>query len=257
MVLAVRRRLSAGRPPRSQPFRSIRSPPRPLRQNRTRAPAPAQEHIRRRRPRHARRRRSHGPPRARGVAATPDHSHTPAPRSPVPAVHPHPNRPGSSAGGGRGLRWVQCRASAAGALIDLTLTKTRGQALGLHSSGMPAMQGVGAVLAGAIAEYLQVGAAMSVMAPSPSWSRSRSRLHYDAAPPAPRAEQSRHDLMVLVAWSSGTLWHRRGRVGRDRAAEREGRATAMPVRRETATQRTGRRPRTRSGRSRRSAPTPP
>lgn len=63
-------------------------------------------------------------------------------------------------------------------LIDLTLTKARGQALGLHSSGMPAMQGVGAVLAGAIAEYLQVGAAMSVMAPSPSWSRSRSRLHY-------------------------------------------------------------------------------
>jgi hypothetical protein len=49
-------------------------------------------------------------------------------------------------------------------LLSLTPPDTRGQALGLHTSGMLAMQGVAALLAGAVAEQLQVGDAMAVMA---------------------------------------------------------------------------------------------
>ncbi|MFY1686893.1 MFS transporter [Plantactinospora sp. WMMB782] len=49
-------------------------------------------------------------------------------------------------------------------LVDLTPPQMRGQALGLHSSGMLTMQAVAATLAGTIAQYLPVGAAMAVMA---------------------------------------------------------------------------------------------
>jgi predicted MFS family arabinose efflux permease len=49
-------------------------------------------------------------------------------------------------------------------LMALTPAALHGQALGLHSSGMLAMQGVGAALAGAVAERLSPAAAMTVMA---------------------------------------------------------------------------------------------
>ncbi|GAA3746763.1 MFS transporter [Plantactinospora mayteni] len=49
-------------------------------------------------------------------------------------------------------------------LVDLTPEQIRGQALGLHSSGMLTMQAVAATLAGTVAQYLPVGAAMTVMA---------------------------------------------------------------------------------------------
>ncbi|MFE0148492.1 MFS transporter [Nonomuraea sp. NPDC059007] len=49
-------------------------------------------------------------------------------------------------------------------LIALTPAEIRGQALGLHSSGTMTMQGVGAALAGAIAQYTSPAVAMSVMA---------------------------------------------------------------------------------------------
>ncbi|WP_030911714.1 MFS transporter, partial [Streptosporangium amethystogenes] len=49
-------------------------------------------------------------------------------------------------------------------LVALTPADVRGQALGLHSSGMMAMQGVGATLAGAVAQYTSPALAMSVMA---------------------------------------------------------------------------------------------
>ncbi|SCL27891.1 Predicted arabinose efflux permease, MFS family [Micromonospora pallida] len=49
-------------------------------------------------------------------------------------------------------------------LLALTPTEIRGQALGLHSSGMLAMQAVAATLAGAVAQYLTPGTAMTVMA---------------------------------------------------------------------------------------------
>ncbi|MEO3930073.1 MFS transporter [Micromonosporaceae bacterium B7E4] len=49
-------------------------------------------------------------------------------------------------------------------LVDLTPAQMRGQALGLHSSGMLTMQAVAATLAGTVAQYLPVGAAMTVMA---------------------------------------------------------------------------------------------
>ena len=39
-----------------------------------------------------------------------------------------------------------------------------GQALGLHSSGMLAMQGVAATLAGAVAQWTSAGTAIAVMA---------------------------------------------------------------------------------------------
>lgn len=48
-------------------------------------------------------------------------------------------------------------------LIALTSEEMRGQALGLHSSGMMAMQAVGATIAGLIAQHLATGAAMAVM----------------------------------------------------------------------------------------------
>lgn len=48
-------------------------------------------------------------------------------------------------------------------LLALTPADMRGQALGLHSSGMLAMQGLGAVLAGTVAEFIPVGAAMALM----------------------------------------------------------------------------------------------
>nr|WP_255644859.1 hypothetical protein [Actinoplanes polyasparticus] len=49
-------------------------------------------------------------------------------------------------------------------LIALTGDDVRGQALGLASAGMMAMQAVGAVAAGLIAEFLTAGAAITVMA---------------------------------------------------------------------------------------------
>ena len=49
-------------------------------------------------------------------------------------------------------------------LMDLTPGELSGHALGLHSSGMLAMQGVGAAVAGAVAEWTSPGAAMAVMA---------------------------------------------------------------------------------------------
>jgi len=49
-------------------------------------------------------------------------------------------------------------------LIALTGEDIRGQALGLHATGMKAMQAIGATLAGLTAQYLPVGAAITVMA---------------------------------------------------------------------------------------------
>jgi predicted MFS family arabinose efflux permease len=49
-------------------------------------------------------------------------------------------------------------------LIALTPDKLSGHALGLHSSGMLAMQGVGAALAGAVAQQASPATAMAVMA---------------------------------------------------------------------------------------------
>lgn len=48
-------------------------------------------------------------------------------------------------------------------LISLTDETMRGQALGLHSSGMMTMQAVGATVAGLIAQHLPAGPAMAVM----------------------------------------------------------------------------------------------
>jgi predicted MFS family arabinose efflux permease len=49
-------------------------------------------------------------------------------------------------------------------LMALTPGELSGHALGLHSSGMLAMQGVGAAVAGAVAERTSPGAAMAVRA---------------------------------------------------------------------------------------------
>jgi predicted MFS family arabinose efflux permease len=49
-------------------------------------------------------------------------------------------------------------------LVALTPSDVRGHALGLHSSGMLTMQGVGAALAGAVAERTSAPTAMAVMA---------------------------------------------------------------------------------------------
>jgi MFS family permease len=49
-------------------------------------------------------------------------------------------------------------------LMALTPADLHGQALGLHSSGTLAMQGVGAALAGAVAQHTSPAAAMTVMA---------------------------------------------------------------------------------------------
>jgi|SRR4051812_42716329 MFS family permease len=49
-------------------------------------------------------------------------------------------------------------------LMELTPGDMHGQALGLHSSGMLAMQGVGAALAGAVAQHTSPATAMAVMA---------------------------------------------------------------------------------------------
>jgi len=49
-------------------------------------------------------------------------------------------------------------------LMELTPDELSGHALGLHSSGMLAMQGLGAVLAGTVAEQTSPGTAMAVMA---------------------------------------------------------------------------------------------
>jgi predicted MFS family arabinose efflux permease len=49
-------------------------------------------------------------------------------------------------------------------LMELTTGDMHGQALGLHSSGMLAMQGVGAALAGAVAQHTSPATAMAVMA---------------------------------------------------------------------------------------------
>jgi predicted MFS family arabinose efflux permease len=49
-------------------------------------------------------------------------------------------------------------------LMALTPDELSGHALGLHSSGMLTMQGIGAALAGAVAQQIPPGAAMTVMA---------------------------------------------------------------------------------------------
>ncbi|WP_407659417.1 MFS transporter [Jiangella rhizosphaerae] len=49
-------------------------------------------------------------------------------------------------------------------LLALTGADVRGQALGLHASGMKAMQAAGATLAGLVAQVLPVGVAMATMA---------------------------------------------------------------------------------------------
>ncbi|GAA0687670.1 MFS transporter [Kitasatospora atroaurantiaca] len=49
-------------------------------------------------------------------------------------------------------------------LVALTPTDVRGQALGLHSAGMLTMQGIGAALAGAVAQRSSATTAMAVMA---------------------------------------------------------------------------------------------
>jgi MFS family permease len=49
-------------------------------------------------------------------------------------------------------------------LMALTPEDLSGHALGLHSSGMLAMQGIGAALAGAVAEWISPATAMAVMA---------------------------------------------------------------------------------------------
>ncbi len=49
-------------------------------------------------------------------------------------------------------------------LIALTGEDVRGQALGLHASGMKAMQAAGATVAGLVAQVLPVGTAIAVMA---------------------------------------------------------------------------------------------
>ena len=49
-------------------------------------------------------------------------------------------------------------------LMSLTPEELSGHALGLHSSGMLTMQGVGAALAGAVAELTSPATAMAVMA---------------------------------------------------------------------------------------------
>ncbi|HEY7486793.1 MAG TPA: MFS transporter [Streptosporangiaceae bacterium] len=49
-------------------------------------------------------------------------------------------------------------------LLALTPEKAHGQALGLHSSGMLTMQGVGAAIAGAVAQHTSAATAMTVMA---------------------------------------------------------------------------------------------
>jgi predicted MFS family arabinose efflux permease len=49
-------------------------------------------------------------------------------------------------------------------LVAATPESIRGQALGLHGSGMMAMQAVGATIAGVVAEVLPAGAAMTAMA---------------------------------------------------------------------------------------------
>ena len=49
-------------------------------------------------------------------------------------------------------------------LMALTPDDLSGHALGLHSSGMLAMQGIGAAIAGAVAQQTSPGAAMAVMA---------------------------------------------------------------------------------------------
>ncbi|GAA1370632.1 MFS transporter [Streptomyces beijiangensis] len=49
-------------------------------------------------------------------------------------------------------------------LVELTPDDVQGQALGLHTSGMLTMQGVGAVLAGAVAQHMSAANAMAVMA---------------------------------------------------------------------------------------------
>jgi hypothetical protein len=49
-------------------------------------------------------------------------------------------------------------------LLALTHPEIRGQALGLHSSGMVTMQAVGATLAGAVAEFVRPGLTMTLLA---------------------------------------------------------------------------------------------
>lgn len=49
-------------------------------------------------------------------------------------------------------------------LVELTPDDIQGQSLGLHTSGMLTLQGVGAALAGAVAQHTSAATAMAVMA---------------------------------------------------------------------------------------------
>jgi MFS family permease len=87
-------------------------------------------------------------------------------------------------------------------LMALTPGELSGHALGLHSSGMLAMQGVGATVAGAVAEWTSPGAAMAVMAvisvavtltlaPGLRPDHARPRPHEPDLPARDRSQQAR------------------------------------------------------------------
>lgn len=84
-------------------------------------------------------------------------------------------------------------------LMALTPEPMHGQALGLHSSGMLAMQGVGAALAGTVAQHTAPGTAMAIMAAvSVAVTLALAPGLRPAVPAAARdrarpAEPSRHD----------------------------------------------------------------
>lgn len=75
-------------------------------------------------------------------------------------------------------------------LVDLTPSEVRGQALGLHSSGMLTMQAVAATLAGALAQWLSASGAMVTMAVLSLlvtlllWPKLRPRRPVDVQPTA-------------------------------------------------------------------------
>ncbi len=79
--------------------------------------------------------------------------------------------------------------------MTLTPDKLSGHALGLHSSGMLAMQGVGAALRGAVAQQTSPATAMAAMAAARSRSRWSSAPAYrdKAGPPRPRLSHAVSD----------------------------------------------------------------
>lgn len=85
-------------------------------------------------------------------------------------------------------------------LLALTPSGERGQALGLHSSGMLALQGVGALLAGGLAEHVPAGTAMALVAGAsllatlvltPALARVPALSPRRAGPPPPRLLRAR------------------------------------------------------------------